>query len=192
MHIDFKQQLAYIRSEADGFDRHLAALDEPAQAVIGCPGWTVIELRDHTAGVFAFWLSQLAEGDPTANEPTFPPEARTRASEPVAELADEVEVPNELAADGIDELIEVFLDAPPATQVTGTRLLRLVTPDRTWDVAVSENGVWIDSEGASREADTTVRGSASDVILRLWGRPAAAEVSGDSTVLARWQAIMDS
>jgi uncharacterized protein (TIGR03083 family) len=249
MSLEFDTYLTLIDTEAQAFDETLEGIPTD-RSVPGCPGWTVADLREHTAGVFAFWLHQLADTAPDAEQPTFPSTARARAAEPVHTLAretidilaergptspcwnwsgtnrsiawvvrrlanevsvhradaaaaagDQPLIPAELAADGIDELIEVFLDAPPGSRYGNPPLLRLDTPERRWSIRVSEDGVWPDGAGDGvddgvggggddgGEAPTVVTGSASDVLLRLWGRPSAAAVSGDPRAIARWSSL---
>jgi hypothetical protein len=38
-------------------------------------------------------------------------------------------------------------------------------------------------------ADVTVRGSATDIYLWLWNRPAAVTITGDAAIADRWQQI---
>lgn len=231
MSLGFDEYLLHIGSEAAAFDAAFARCP-PDAAIVGCPDWTPDQLRDHTAGVLAFWLMQLAEGDAEADGPTFPPAARARATEAVVDLAAEtlavlrelgadapcwnwsgadlsagwvarrmaneisvhradaetaagieVGLPADLAADGIDELIEVFVDASPDENLSDAPILGLTTPKRSWTLAIGSEGVRPVS--ADRSA-ATISGSPVDVILRLWGRPSNARTDGDRAVLQTW------
>ena len=81
----------------------------------------------------------------------------------------------ELAADGIDEVIAIFLVgvAPP------TRLrLEATDVDGRWTVAADADG------------ELAVTGSASDLLLFLWGRARSDRLTvteGDAALLDRWQ-----
>lgn len=234
MSLGFDEYLLHIDREAAAFDAAFAQC--PADATVtGCPDWTPAQLRDHTAGVLAFWLMQLAEGDGDADGPTFPPTARARAAEVVVDLAAEtltvlrelgpdapcwnwsganpsagwvarrmaneisihradaeatagigVGLPADLATDGIDELIEVFVNAPPDEDLSAAPVLGLTTPDRSWTLAVSPQGVQLVPAG---RAMATVSGSPVEVVLRLWGRPSKARIDGDRAVLEAWDAL---
>ncbi|HVY10409.1 MAG TPA: maleylpyruvate isomerase family mycothiol-dependent enzyme [Mycobacteriales bacterium] len=92
----------------------------------------------------------------------------------------------DLAHDGIDETLLGF-GARRRTFEPGSIGLR---PDTgpSWRIELGESGAT-----ASREAlagtDVTISGSASQVYLWLWNRPAAVEVSGDPTVADRWKQV---
>ncbi|MGY9075120.1 MAG: maleylpyruvate isomerase family mycothiol-dependent enzyme [Acidimicrobiales bacterium] len=70
-------------------DRLLLAT--PADAPVpGCPGWDATELRDHCAGVLAFWTHQLGRNVPVSDGFDFPEAARDRHRLPLGELGVEV------------------------------------------------------------------------------------------------------
>ncbi|MBV9952723.1 MAG: maleylpyruvate isomerase family mycothiol-dependent enzyme [Acidimicrobiia bacterium] len=89
----------------------------------------------------------------------------------------------DLAAEGIDEFLDHFLDGP-GEDTTGSVHLH------------AENGEWWlgpagdhwDIEREHRKGDAALRGSASDLLLGLWRRVdvAALDVVGDEAVAARF------
>lgn len=94
----------------------------------------------------------------------------------------------ELAADGVSEVLDTILPIGRAVNKTGvTGLVRLSTTDvdRTWLVRLRPEGVTLLDEGTvlddAAEAQTGVGGTASDLLLALWGRltPAALTIDGD-------------
>lgn len=90
-----------------------------------------------------------------------------------------------VAADGIDELLDVFVGAD---EVGAGPVLELAATDtgRRWTARLG-------AEGAAREADVAadgrVEGTTSDILLALWDRPTDATWSGDSAVRAAWKAL---
>jgi hypothetical protein len=111
-------------------------------------------------------------------------------------VGDPLPIDPTLAGDGIDELLFVF---GPATGVpefrgaserfggTGERI-RLEPTDlpEGWTITAHPDRFETDD---SPRVDVTARGSASDLLLVLWGRvpPHRLDVSGDASLLTRWQ-----
>ncbi len=110
-------------------------------------------------------------------------QAANDAPEPVAAA---------LAVDGINEILEVFapnrmrfpqLDGKGetvhlhATDVSDGEWVLTYHPDR------------VDFEHDHRKCDVAARGTASDLLLMLWGRLPASrlEIFGDESLLSRWQ-----
>jgi uncharacterized protein (TIGR03083 family) len=102
----------------------------------------------------------------------------------------------ELAFDGIDELLFVFgpktgePDYPGASERfdgSGERL-RLEPTDHPESLTITAHPDHFETD-ESEEAQVTARGTASDLLLFLWGRVprSALEVSGDAALLERWQ-----
>jgi uncharacterized protein (TIGR03083 family) len=96
-----------------------------------------------------------------------------------------------LAVDGVDELLEVFVDSRLGRDVmTGAgETLHLHTTDHPgeWFITLTPEGiVW---EHSHTKADVAVRGAASDLLLFLWNRvgPDAVEIFGDQAVIDRWR-----
>ena len=207
------------------------AADAP---VPGCPDWTATDLREHCAGVLAFWQRQVAIADPDADGPTFGPEDRARASLPPDDLArellhelrtagedhgcwnwsaqarttrwvarrmaqefgvhradaqatvgEEATIDHALAADGIDELVDVFVGA--RGPVGDHRVLALVSSHGwSWCLAVNPDA------GVARTdepAELTIIGEPDQLLLHLWGRPALVTEDGDPAVMATWRQL---
>jgi uncharacterized protein (TIGR03083 family) len=87
-----------------------------------------------------------------------------------------------LAEDGVDELLSVVLPRwahtePLATADTTVAVTSTGT-GRSWSVTVVRGAVTVDGERSGTE-DAHVRGDATQLLLRLWGRPADVAVEGD-------------
>jgi uncharacterized protein (TIGR03083 family) len=97
--------------------------------------------------------------------------------------------PVEFAADGIDEVVNDFATLRRSFRhVDAPRTLALRPDDAEGlTVTLAPDGVRA-NPGADR-ADATVSGSASDLYLWLWNRPAGVEVAGDQDVADLWQRI---
>jgi uncharacterized protein (TIGR03083 family) len=102
----------------------------------------------------------------------------------------------ELAYDGIDELLFVFgpktgqPDYPGASERfagNGERI-RLEPTDYEQSMTITAYPDHFETDD-SPDANVTARGSASDLLLFLWGRvpPSALDVKGDASLLERWQ-----
>ncbi len=97
-----------------------------------------------------------------------------------------------LAVDGIDEVVEVFLPTALDLDAFGeAATLHLHATDDgldggEWLVAVGPGGVR--SERRHAKGDVAVRGSASDLLLWVWGRvpTSALDVVGDAGVAERY------
>lgn len=173
---------------------------DPAREVAACPGWTVRELAGHVTGVHRWALAALSSDTPPPYDETptdgdlaeayaaagqalvarlrdLPPDhacwtfdkSNRSASfwrrRQVHELAVHrwdvapYDLTEEVAEDGIDEVLDFMLPrqlhAGRSTLPPGT--LHLAAPARSWSIG----------QGAP---ETTVNGSASDLLLSLWGR----------------------
>ena len=99
----------------------------------------------------------------------------------------------ELAVDGVDEMFEVFLPRlRSGTLPTGGETIHLHATDceGEWLLTMGPEGfAW---EHGHAKGDVAARGSASDLLLFLWGRipPARLEVFGDGALLDLWQATV--
>lgn len=98
-----------------------------------------------------------------------------------------------LALDGIDEILEVF--APnrmqfPALAGAGETVHLHATDIDDGEWVLTYHPDRVDFEHAHRKCDVAARGTASNLLLLLWGRipPSRVEVLGDESLLARWQA----
>jgi uncharacterized protein (TIGR03083 family) len=90
-----------------------------------------------------------------------------------------------LAADGIDELVDVFLN--PIGPITPQGVFALVSShDQTWRLALDPDG------GAARTdqpAGLTVIGEPDQLLLLLWNREAVVTIDGDLGVLDVWREL---
>lgn len=88
------------------------------------------------------------------------------------------------AADGIDEYFEtISFTAAPAASVH----MHASDIDGEWSIAAGEDGARVVTHDHTK-ADVAVRGSASDLLLLLWGRCdlGTLEVFGDASVVTDW------
>jgi uncharacterized protein (TIGR03083 family) len=100
-----------------------------------------------------------------------------------------------LAADGIDEWLSVF--AVSRSRQSSTRMglgesfhFHCTDEVGEWVIRFEGSDIVVRSEHA--KADVAVRGSASDLLLFLWGRksPEALEVLGNASLLDRWPELL--
>jgi uncharacterized protein (TIGR03083 family) len=98
--------------------------------------------------------------------------------------------PVAVALDGLDEVIAGFGGRRSSSWTEPERTLGMLptdAPDDGWLVHVGAAGSTPErSAAAAAGAECVLRGSASDLYLRLWNRPADVDVSGDPAVLAAW------
>jgi hypothetical protein len=91
-------------------------------------------------------------------------------------------VPPDLAADGVDELLAVVVPrwahTEPLARARGTVAVTATDTGRSWSVRVDHGRVGIGPERSGSE-DAHLSGSATQLLLRLWGRPADVVVEGD-------------
>ena len=153
----------------DGAVALAAALDRPADG----PAWTWIP--PNTIG---FW--QRRQAHETAMH-RVDAESTRGAVEPIEA---------ELAADGIDELLEIIGNHPfrPAPSGEGESLhFHCTDVDGEWLVRLVPTGIEV--EWMHTKADVAARGAASDLLCWLQGRGPVErlEVFGDEALLARWR-----
>jgi uncharacterized protein (TIGR03083 family) len=105
-------------------------------------------------------------------------------------------IDRDLAVDGIDEFLEVFVPLVPPERLTRTGTLHLHATDPglegdagEWLVELSGDGI-----GSSRghaKGDVAVRAAAGDLLLLVWNRVPGGdsryEVFGDASLLAHWR-----
>jgi uncharacterized protein (TIGR03083 family) len=88
-----------------------------------------------------------------------------------------------LAADGVDELLGIVLPRwqHAAPLDTGRARVRVhaVDVDRCWLVEVGDGTVRTTAGDAGGPGDTTLAGTAEQLLRRLWGRPGEVTVTGD-------------
>ncbi len=99
-------------------------------------------------------------------------------------------VPPDLAADGVDEFLDFFLPAEPASLAAPGESVHLHATDSgdEWLVTVRDGAVTTERQHA--KGDVAVRAAVSDLLLLLWRRvpPGDVEVLGDRNALDRFLA----
>ena len=169
----------------DAFEERAAALAATLRAAgLDTPVWNWSVDRPHES---AFWHRRMSQE--TAVHRWDAQHAAGCEPSPAFDAA--------LAADGVDELVDVFLRAGAAW-----------FPDRTLGGSMHLHGTdgaggsgdWLVSFGGGSfslsrgdvAGDATARAAASDLLLFAWNRPVppgAVETSGSEDVLAAWRAI---
>lgn len=149
-------------------------------------------------------LGALAHADPGATAWTWWPPNQTagfwvrRMTQETAVHRVDVEaatgtasaIDNELALDGIDEVLMVMLagdwSVDPQPHLTGT--VDVTADDRLWQVTMTSTEVEVGPRG--RPPDATVSADPSTLLLWLWGRAADSEVeiTGDALAARRFRA----
>jgi uncharacterized protein (TIGR03083 family) len=163
-------------------DALVEAFRERAQALVAAlasispdtPVWT-FSSTDRTA---AFWQRRRAQ------------ETAVHRVDAEAAAGTPTPIDARLAVDGIDEFLTVFLPrlADNFAEVgDATVHLHCTDVDGEWLVARRDGALTVTAEHA--KGDVAARGTASDLLLFLWGRtPAdALEVFGDADLLARFR-----
>ena len=128
---------------------------------------------DQTVG---FWYRRMAQ------------ETAVHRTDVEAALEDLTPVPADLAVDGVDEMLRVFLPATydgartsvdaPEPDGAGGEVVAVRSGDRTWRVRLLPATVEVEQEPGT--ADAMLTGEPSDLLLWLWGRApdTAVRVSG--------------
>jgi uncharacterized protein (TIGR03083 family) len=124
-------------------------------------------------------------------------EAVVHRSDTDAAQGKELSVASEVAADGIDEYLDVFVAASRAAQdAPAGPTLSFECSDRNerWWLDLSRPGERIVSR-EPRDASIRIRGTAEQLLLIVWGRVPASEAagierSGDVGVLDRWSELV--
>ncbi len=199
--------LAHV-GEVHDFWRRIAAeqLDDPDKMVRELPELVGDELLAwYRAGVEQL-VSVLTAADPSTPVWSWAPQKdvafiqRRMAQETIVHRYDAeaaagraYAVAPALAVDGIDEFLDFFApfarkDAEP---VGGTVHLHATDADGEWFIEPAGKALAVRREHA--KGDVAVRASASDLLLQLWRRPTADEVTvfGDGELLARFLARTD-
>jgi uncharacterized protein (TIGR03083 family) len=99
-----------------------------------------------------------------------------------------------LAADGVEEAMQMWLPrrrGRAKEEVTGTAHLHATDPvaghPSEWFIELGERGATSYRHGHEK-GDAVLRGTASDLVLRLWGRPSAVEAMGEAEILGTLRA----
>lgn len=96
-----------------------------------------------------------------------------------------------LAADGVDEMLDVMLPADEARGEGESIHLHSTDGAGEWLLRLEPDGVVVEREHA--KGDVAVRGTASDLLLYLWGRPVQErlDIVGDPVVMDTFFAAFD-
>lgn len=145
----------------------------------------------------------LRIADPTMQCYTFMPApaplafwARRQAHETAVHRADTESArgaitpfPTGFAADGIDEMINGFAARRHTFRHVDRPRTFAIRPDdaAAWTVTLAPDGVRAVS--AAGPAEASISGSASDLYLWLWNRPATVKVDGDQDVADLWHYV---
>lgn len=195
--------IAAVRRDA-GAIFELCATD-PGRAVTSCPGWTAADVSSHLVEMFAGEIAGYPEraGEMAGSEVldvaldllSADPEsdtARALAQESAIHRWDaacafglDYSVESELACDSIPSFFEdawpMLLDYLKRPAGTGQTIhLHRTDGEGEWLVTLAERPIVTREH---RKADVAVRGTASDLLLWLWGRMDPPEVHGDVGVL---------
>jgi len=107
-------------------------------------------------------------------------------------VGDPSDIDADLAADGIDELMYVWLPAQAALEEPPKTSVHIHTTDADGEwLAVLDNEPSVTREHA--KGDVALRGPASDVLLYLWHRldASSVEILGNAAVLEQFRSIFD-
>jgi uncharacterized protein (TIGR03083 family) len=129
-----------------------------------------------------FWIRRMAQETVIHRV-----DAELAAGAPVATI------PDDLAADGIDELLAIFVQFgttnyleyfPELSGLAGDRAVSVVTPQRSWLLRLTPTGARVAEPGPD-QARVTVEGPAQEVLLSLWNRGGqGVTVTGDDETAA--------
>ncbi len=156
---------------ADAHDRLVAMFEERGHAAPSATWWP----PDQTVG---FWARRMAQ------------ETAVHRVDVQLGLGHATSVDPDLAVDGIDEVLAVFLagdwSEAPADGCSGQRAA-VAAGGRRWIVSLQPQSVEVaEGDAGDRPVEGTVEGSPSDLLLWLWGRAPDERVErhGDPETLA--------
>ncbi|MHA6619304.1 maleylpyruvate isomerase family mycothiol-dependent enzyme [Pseudonocardia sp. DLS-67] len=172
-----ERELPPARPGEDVVARYRTALTGLVAALRAAPGELVTWIFLPAPSPLAFWARRQSH------------EAAIHRADAEAAAGSSVTYPRGFALDGIRELLLGF-HARRGRRLRSERPRRLlIAPDdapESWLAAIGPEGCRTELAGPVPDADCTLRGSASDLYLALWNRPAAARVEGDPGVLDLW------
>jgi uncharacterized protein (TIGR03083 family) len=134
----------------------------------------------------AFWIRRMAQETVIHRV-----DAEQALGEPFAEI------PEDLAVDGIDEVLERFLAWPSrkwhdyfaGDLPAEPEWLRVRTGEHRWLLRMAPDGVWLEESGA--EPAATVAGEPVPLLLWLWRRSAeGVDSTGDQVVVDRLRTLL--
>lgn len=155
------------------------------------PGWVGAQL---TGAIDAMTTMDVDATWPTWSGPRpgtwFP---RRMAQETMVHRWDAVDGPidADLAVEGIDELLEIFVPRLPAERlagIEGTIHLHATDVEGEWLVRLHPDGITF--EHGHAKGDVALRGAAADLLLWAWNRVPVDDrfqVFGDDTRLSTWR-----
>jgi len=153
------------------------ALDELVQALSEAEAETPVWNWSPQPQVAAFWARRMAHESAVHR---FDAQRAHGLAQPIAD---------ELAHDGLDELIDVILPRVAERDSLAVPAMTVVfeaTDEGTWKVRI--DGAQIERLDVAKSPDVTVRGTASALLLAAYSRVAwtSLDVDGDTTVLDTW------
>jgi uncharacterized protein (TIGR03083 family) len=90
----------------------------------------------------------------------------------------------EIALDGIDEIVTVMGPSEPdPDQPVGTAVVRATDADREWAIRMGPNLFEV-LDASPAVPDAVLEGTATALLLALWGREATITASGDDAIVA--------
>src|SRR6266702_3906039 len=203
-----------IETDSAGLaDAATGILDVPVEY---CPGWTVADLVWHVRGVHHFWAEIVA------SRLTDPNDVKRFERPGDAQLIDDfrdagfvvrhqvqetavhrwdaehaarntfsIDLPT--AVDSIEEFLTFSTDVSDATPLGTALLLDATDADAAWIVDDGPNQTVRWSRAQAESAGAELHGSASDLLLWLYGRAEPdAMVTGDTGVLSRFRTHLDT
>jgi uncharacterized protein (TIGR03083 family) len=172
----------------------LALLDQAYAALLGEFAQREPEASTHTwyepDQTVGFWVRRMAQETVIHRV-----DAELAAGEPVTP------VPDDLAIDGIDEVLERFLGhgsvkwrdefGPELTEADGSSVL-VTAGERGWLVRMEPSGVVVEPASADAPASGRLSGDPLSVLLWLWRRADAGAVTfeGDRAALGRLRGLL--
>jgi uncharacterized protein (TIGR03083 family) len=137
-----------------------------------------------------FWIRRMAQETVIHRV-----DAELAAGAPVAAI------PDDLAADGIDELLVAFVEYGTVTwpqffadmlAPAGNSTVSVVTPDRSWLVRLTTRDVRVDEPGAGKPS-ATLEGPAPEVLLWLWNRGGeGTTITGDAETITLLRKVLEA
>jgi uncharacterized protein (TIGR03083 family) len=138
---------------------------------------------DQTVG---FWIRRMAQETVIHRV-----DAELAMNEPIAPI------PDDLAVDGIDEILVVFLSYATTKWTqhfedlkdADGRAVRVAADGASWNARIATDGVHIGKDG---DAAATVSGTPADVLLWLWGRKGedAVQMDGDTGLIKQIRTLI--
>ena len=150
------------------------------------------DILEHADGSIPVW-SWSAQKNIAFIQRRMPQETAVHRWDAESATGSEQPIEPELARDGIDEFLDIFLPAEKSSFDGHGETIHLHQTDGggEWVLELGPEGV--DVERGHRKGDAAVRGTGSDLLLMLWRRipPSSLEVIGDEAPVERLIAWAD-